>query len=219
LKRIAVMILVVMMLLPITVSADPLERVDIFVEISDIGGHYDLNFDIVPGIEIGGVMNVEKDGTCIMYLMSYEQYQPYSNQSIITEIPLPGDYTYMVERVYSEGPIEWNHTISISSNWYFVFYKAGGSLSKMAVNASIWDWNYIPVTTTYPTNTTMIITNITTITTSTPSTTITTGTDMYPTGEIPLDLFLNPYLIGLGVIGVVGLILVYWVMNSKETSW
>jgi len=82
----------------------------------------------------------------------------------------------------------------------------------MTINASVQDISYVP-TTTYPTETTIIITNSTTepITgTYTPPTT---------TGVTPSTGIWDVYIIGLFVISAAGLFGLYWIINTKRTRW
>jgi len=197
-------------MMPLAVSAVTLETTDVSVKLYANGSHHDENFDINSGIDIGGFLDIYAEGSCIIFVLTYPQYDVFINETA-PGVPLEGEYSYMAEAIYNEGPTYWNYTIPEDfSNWFFVFYKSGGSGGAMTVNASIWDWDYVH-TETYPTNTSITPTN----------TTITTTTTIYPTTTTTIEppVVIDLYGIGIATIVLLGLCGTYWIMNQNKPRW
>ena len=199
------------MFTPFAVSADQLTIVNVNTIIYDNGRHYDVGVQIDNGVNIGGFLDVSIEGDCQMYIFTYEQFLPYNETTISP--PAVGTYSYMAEAYYIDGPTYWNYTIAWDTQeWFFVFYKYGGSGGSMIINASIWDWSYVETTTTdYPTSTQINPTHNETTTTETyPYSTITTGETILPPFEI------DWYVVGMMIIVGIGFMAVIYITGAKS---
>jgi len=131
LKRMTILFLVILMM-PMVVSAETLTRVNVIVEISTVGHHYDISLEVASGTEIEGFLDVLDYGVAAMFIMTAVQYAIYENYSILDVNDIT-EYVYKEELLYSSPAIEWSFTLPEGLHWTFMFLKSGGNNYPMTM--------------------------------------------------------------------------------------